>query len=232
MVNKYLSGNRICEFTNQQFMNGLYVLPSSVSILRLNKLKNKISTREDDMYAAHKASIALKVLLVGLLINLFFACAVKNSLSPGAWVEEKDRIAIQDGGPHKGSWQTRDLTIDYEYLEAAKNLQVSGEIKLADYIPKSFTILDYLRLNIHFLTSSGDVLEVKRITYFGYRRLIDFIGKMTFNSQLDMPEDTVAFAFSYSGRASEGGGNPVGDNNSSGQITWDFWKVPHRSPPK
>jgi hypothetical protein len=194
-----------------------------------------IMVEEDHMCAKKKASIAFKVLLTGLLIHLFFACAIKTSLSPGAWVEENDRIALQDGGPHKGSWQTRDLSIDYEYREAAKNLEVTGEIKLADYIPKGFSTLDYLRIYIHFLSSNGVVLETKSVKFFGYMRSLDYLGKLSLNSQSDLPEGTVAFAFSYNGRASQGGGGGgsfIGENSSSGQIAWDFWKVPRRNPPK
>ena len=194
----------------------------------------KIIVGENDMCTKEKASIAFKILLVGLLLNLFFACAGVNPLSPGAWVEENNRIAIKDGGPYKGSWQTRDLTVNYEYREAAKNLEVSGTIKLADYIPMGFSTLDYLRIYIHFLTSDGIVLETKNLQYFGYFRYIDYIEKMSFKSRFDLPENTAAFAFSYSGRASQGGGGPIGYNsdNGSGQIAWDFWKVPRRSPPK
>lgn len=181
-----------------------------------------------------KASIAFKVLLVGLVMNLFFACATGNPLSPGAWVAEKDRITLQDGGPHQGSWQTRDLTINYEYGEAAKKLDVTGTIILADYIPKGYSTLDYLRIYIHLLAPDGVVLETRNIKYFGYFRQLDFLEKMTFKSQLDLPQDTAAIAFSYSGRASQGGGagNIIGDNSGSGQIAWDFWKIPRRSPPK
>jgi len=189
---------------------------------------------EDGMCSKEKASNAFRVLLTGLLIHLFFACAIKTSLSPGAWVEENDRIALQDGGPHKGSWQTRDLSIDYEYRETAKNLTVTGSIKLADYIPKGFSTLDYLRIYIHFLSSNGVVLETKSVKFVGYMRYLDYLEKMSFNSQSSLPEDTVAFAFSYSGRASQGGGGGsfIGENSSSGQIAWDFWKVPRRNPPK
>jgi hypothetical protein len=189
---------------------------------------------EDNMCSKKKASIAFKVLLAGLMLNLFFACATGTSLSPGAWVDEKDRIALQDGGPHNGNWQTRDLTIDYDYREAAKMLDITGTIKLANYIPMGYSTLDYLRIYILFLNSSGVVLEVKNLQYFGYFRYIEYLEKMTFNSQFNLPENTVAFAFSYSGRASQGGGSPMGNNsgNGSGQIAWDFWKVPRRSPPK
>ena len=185
------------------------------------------------MCSKKKASIAFKVLLGGMMLNLFFGCATGTSLSPGAWVDEKDRIALEQGGPHKGSWQTRDLTIDYDYREAAKTLDINGAIKLAQYIPMGYSTLDYLRIYILFLNSGGVVLEVKNLQYFGYFRSIEFLGKMTFNSQFTLPENTAAFAFSYSGKASQGGGSPMGNNGGgSGQISWDFWKVPRRSPPK
>lgn len=183
------------------------------------------------MRSKKKVSIASKALLAGLLLGSFLACAAGMPLSPGAWVEDNDRIAIEDGGPYKGSWQTRDLTIDYEYQKASKNLKVSGAVQLAGYISNGFSTLDYLRLNIHSVASDGTVLETKSIRIFGYRRYLDYLEKMAFDSQLDLPEDAAAFAFSYSGKVSQGGGSAINDD-SSGRIDWDFWKVPHRRPPK
>jgi hypothetical protein len=136
-----------------------------------------------------------------------------------------------DGGPHKGSWQTRDLTIHYEYQEAAPSLKVTGVIELASYIPMGFNILEHFSLNIHFLEASGIVLETKRIRAFGFRRSLDLLGEMTFNNSFDLTQDTVAFAFSYSGRAATGG-SPGRSSGSNGRTDWEFWKVPRRNPPK
>lgn len=179
-----------------------------------------------------KSSLVLKLLIACLLINLWVACAGGGTaLSPGAWVEEADRIAVLDGGPHKGNWQTRDLTINYEYQEAVKNLQISGVIEFADYIPKGFNTLEYLKLYIHFLEADGTVLETRSIRIFGYRRYLDFIGEITFNHRYDLTGNTVSFAFSYSGRVIQGGGTGIG-SSARGRIDWDFWKVPRRNPPK
>jgi len=178
-----------------------------------------------------KSSLVFKLLIACLLINIGVACSGGTALSPGAWVEETDRIAVLDGGPHKGHWQTRDLIITYEYQEAAKNLQISGIIELADYIPKGFNTLAHLKLYIHFLEADGTVLDTRTIKIFGYRRYLDFIGEMTFNHRYDLTENTVSFAFSYSGKVSQGGGTGVG-SSGRGRIDWDFWKVPRRNPPK
>jgi hypothetical protein len=57
------------------------------------------------------------------------------------------------------------------------------------------------------------------------------MGEMTFNNRYDLTENTVSFAFSYSGRVTQGGGTGIG-SNARGRIDWDFWKVPRRNPPK
>ena len=177
-----------------------------------------------------KFSLVLKLLIACLLINLYVACAGGSALSPGAWVEEADRIAVLDGGPHKGNWQTKDMTINYEYKEAVKGLQISGAIELADYIPKGFNTLENLYLYIHLLEADGTVLVTKNIKIFGYRRYLELLGEMTFNDHFDLTDNTVYFAFSYSGRVIQGSGSGV--SSSRGRIDWDFWKVPRRSPPK
>ena len=178
-----------------------------------------------------QSSMLFKLAIGCLLINLSAACAGLSVLSPGSWVEEKDRIPVLDGGPHKGSWQTRDLTINYEYQETGQSLQMSGVIDLADYITNGFSTLDYLRLHIHFLDADGTVMDTQSVKTFGYRRYMDLLGKMTFNNRFNWVENTVSVAFSYSGKASSGGGSGIADD-TNGRIDWDFWKVPRRSPPK
>jgi hypothetical protein len=189
---------------------------------------------EDDMRSTNKTLTASRLLMMFVLINMCIACAGSNPLSPGAWVAEEDRIALMDGGPHKGSWKTRDLSIHYEYQEAAPSLQVKGVVELANYIPMGFDTLEYLHIYIHFLEDNGTVLATQRIKAFGYLQPFRLAGEMTFNGRFDLPQDTVAFAFSYSGRAVSGGGpGPSGSNSSGeGRTDWEFWKVPRRSPPK
>ncbi|MEE9497159.1 MAG: hypothetical protein V3V39_11585 [Desulfobacterales bacterium] len=190
-------------------------------------------TVEDGMRAKKKALRASKLLMFFVLINLCIACAGSNPLSPGAWVPEEDRISVMDGGPHKGSWQTRDLSIHYEYQEAAPGLQVKGVIELANYILMGYNALEYFYLNIHLLEPNGVVLSTQRIRSSGYLQPFRLAREMTFNGSFDLTQDTVAFAFSYSGRAvSADGPGPASSSGTEGRIDWEFWKVPHRSPPK
>jgi len=192
-------------------------------------------TVEDAMKAKNKTSTTPKLLTLFVLINLCIACAGSNPLSPGAWVAEEDRIPLKDGGPHKGTWKTRDLSVHYEYQEAAPGFQVKGVVELANYIPMGYDSLEYFHLYIHFLEDNGTVLATQRIKSSGYYHSFRLGGEeVTFNGRFDLTQDTVALAFSYSGRAVSGGGPGHSNSNSSseGRTDWEFWKVPRRSPPK
>jgi len=167
--------------------------------------------------------IIFKSVTLLFLIQLFFACSGVMPLSPGAWVEEKDRLPVLHDGDQKGSWQTRDLSIEYELRKEANRLQISGVVDFGAYLTKGFSTLEYLTIYVHALKDNGVVLKTIPVKTFGYRRQMDMLGKMSFNGHFDMPADVdiVAVAFSYSGTVMEGGG----------RTTWDFWKVPHRKPP-
>lgn len=169
------------------------------------------------------AGIIFRSALLLLLVQLPIACAGVNPMSPGAWVEEKDRLPVLQDGQQKGNWQTPDLSIEYELRKAGSRLQISGVVDFGAYITKGFSTLEYLYIYIHTLKDNGIVLKTIPIKTFGYRRQFDLMGKMSFKKDLDISGDVdiVAVAFSYSGTVMEGGG----------RTTWNFWKVPHRKPP-
>jgi hypothetical protein len=188
---------------------------------------------EANMRSKKRVLLTPRLLVLFVLITICIACAGSNPLSPGAWVAEENRIPLMDGGPHKGTWKTRDLSIHYEYQEAAPSLQVKGVIELANYIPMGFSTLDYLHLYIHFLENNGTVLATQRIKAFGFRQDLRLLEKMTFSGSFDLTQDPIAIAFSYSGKASSGGGGPTPRGLGNGGSTdWEFWKVPSRSPPQ
>ena len=180
------------------------------------------------MKSKQKIPIVFKLFILFVLITLLFACGGRPLSYRGSWVEEQDRVSLQAGGPHKGSWQTRDLSIQYEYQKEAQNLLVSGVVNLADYL-KIMGTLDHLALEIQLLKTNGIVQDTQGIRTFGSRRSIDSFGQMSFNLRLDLSEDTVAMAFSYSGKITQGGGGAI--KSSSGEkAEWGFWKVPRRKP--
>jgi hypothetical protein len=181
------------------------------------------------MSANEKIMIAFKLFGLSLLTILLIACAGKAFTYKGSWVAEDDRISLQAGGPHKGNWQTRDVAIEYAYQHETQNLQISGAVTMGDYLTTGFSTLDYLTLDIFALDADGIVLNSELIRTFGYRRTMDYLGKMSFNKQMQLPADTAAIAFAYRGRATQGGGGIPGTRKGD-RIDWDFWKIPGRKP--
>jgi hypothetical protein len=182
------------------------------------------------MKSKHKIATAPKLLILFVSMMLLLACSGRPLSYRGSWVEEHDRINLQAGGPHHGNWQTRDLSIEYEYQKEAQNILISGVVNLADHL-KIMGTLDHLALEIQLLEANGIVQDTKGIRTFGSRRSIESFGKMSFNRRLDLYEDTVAMAFSYSGKITQGGGGAI--KSSSGEkAEWFFWKIPRRKAPE
>ena len=181
------------------------------------------------MNAEEKILIAFKLFGLTILTISLVACAGKVFTYKGSWVAEDDRISLQSGGPHKGKWQTRDVAIEYAYQQKTENLQISGVLTLGDYLTTGFSTLDYLTVDFFALNADGIVLKSELIRTFGSRRYIDYLGKMSFNKQIELPADTTAIAFAYRGRVTQGGGG-IGETKQGDRIDWDFWKIPGRRP--
>jgi hypothetical protein len=175
------------------------------------------------MHFSKKTLMVFKLFIGFILINLSLSCSGVNPLSPGAWVEEKNRVSLLAAGPQKGSWETRDLTIEYELVHQDDALQISGVVDFGGHHTSNFTTLEYLTIYIHALGPNGIVRQTKAVKTFGYRRQIWMMGKLSFDGDFEMSADTdiIAVAFSYSGTVESGGGD----------AGWDFWKVPRRKPP-
>lgn len=176
-----------------------------------------------------RALVEFKAFGSFLLIILLVGCAGRFTNYTGSWVAEDHRISLQDGEPHKGNWQTRDVAIDFAYQQKPQNLQISGVVKLGGYLTNGFRTLDYLILDIYTLDADGIVLNSELMLNYGYRRDLEFVGEMTFDNQLALPANTAAIAFGYRGRVSEGGGTIPKSGGGDG-IAWEFWKIPGRKP--
>jgi hypothetical protein len=179
---------------------------------------------EHEMHFRKKTLMAFKLCIGFILINLFLACSGVNPLSPGAWVEEKSRIPLLAAGPQEGSWQTRDLTIEYELLQGDNTIQISGVVNFEGHHTRNFNTLGYLTIYIHALGPNGIVRETKAVKTFGNRLQLDMMGKLTFDGNFEMSGDVdiIAVSFSYSGTVASGGWD----------AGFDFWKVPRRKPPE
>lgn len=176
------------------------------------------------MHFSKKTLMVFKLFIGFILINLFLSCSGVNPLSPGAWVEDKNRIQLLAAGPQEGSWETRDLTIEYELVQQDDALQISGVVDFGGHHTSNFSTLEYLTIYIHALGPNGIVRETKAVKTFGYRRQLWVMGKLSFDGDFEMSADTdiIAVAFSYSGTVQSEGGD----------AGLDFWKIPRRKPPE
>ncbi len=208
----------------REMINILKILVPSI---HLNQ--HQIIVGEANVRAKKRALVAFKLFGSFILIILLVACAGKLFTFEGSWVAEDDRISLQDGGPHKGKWQTRDVAIEYAYQQETQKLQISGVVKLGDYLTTGFSTLVHMTVDIFMLDANGIVLNSELIQNLGYRRHLADLGKMTFTNQLELPADTAAIAFGYRGRVTEGGGG-FNKNLMGDRIDWDFWKLPGRKP--
>ena len=161
-----------------------------------------------------------------LLTMLLAGCAGKSFTYKGSWVEKDDRIPLQSNESQKGNWKTRDVNIEYTCQRDTQNLQISGIVKLDNYLTNGFSTLDHFRLKLYALDADGLVLDSKFLKSFGHGRYIGNLEKMAFHKKLILPANTASITFGYSGRVSDG------SKNSEGRIDWDFWKRPIRQLPE
>ena len=159
------------------------------------------------------------------LIVIFSSAACYASLFSysGATVDMENRIALLEGKSHKGSWDTRDLSVNYNYKMDANILQFSGQVEFDNYLQYNFTSLDHFFLWIYFLDEEGKIIGDKAIAIAGHRKRLKNIS---FDHSLQMPGNANGIAFGYDGTARAGGGPVAGDDG--GGTSWDFWKVPRR----
>ncbi len=154
-------------------------------------------------------------LLIILLIGLS-GCQSSLTSYRGKTVDAKNRFDLVEGGQHKGAWQTRDLSVEFQFLREQQNLQISGLVKPQTYL-LHFNFLKSLLFDLHFVDAGGKVLADETIMSAGYR--IEMPEQLAFKAILKIPPDSTAFAFSYRGRAYLSGD----DGRGSG---WDFWQGP------
>jgi hypothetical protein len=148
----------------------------------------------------------------GLIITaalICVACSAKILTTEGKFVAEDRRIELSEGGTYQGSWETRDLTVDYEYLRSQDKLHILGQVSF-----QRERSMDYFHCKVVFVSSDGTILQIKRVVSApAYQE----IRQLSFNRELELLEGSRWMAFSYSGATSGGGGS--GSPNL-------FWSVP------
>lgn len=167
-----------------------------------------------------------KIITLVLIAFLLGACAGSgvNRFS-GRQTKPESRVPIENGGPHAAYWQTRDLTLNFDYQWEADAFDIKGSVQLSKMIAH-FTTIDHLRIRIHFLDNEGVILATYNVWNAGNRVSLHYhFVNFNFDKQYAPPAGTQIIGFSYSGEASDTGGDGFA-RRAGGRGEWSFWWQP------
>jgi hypothetical protein len=142
--------------------------------------------------------ISKKILLILtryiLIVFLVIITACQGGLFSyrGRIVEPDKRLALSEGGPHKGSWQTFDLMVDYQYEQKAGKLHLSGVAELSYHYKANYDNLDHFYLTVFFLDTEGKVLDSELVLN---AISSDLDETFPFEKNLEIPSNSVSIAF-------------------------------------
>ena len=137
------------------------------------------------------------------LISIISMVSCQGSLfSYQGWTVDPDkRIDLLEGGPHEGTWQTFDLTINYQYEKKADILKLSGVTELSHHYKYNYEALRHFYLTLFFLDNEDKVQESKLILNDSASGLDD---QVSFKKSLEIPLGAVSMAFHYELEVQEG----------------------------
>jgi len=160
-----------------------------------------------------------KILMQGIiclfLLSTLVGCTSFSSNYKGLVVPSKNLILLQKEGSHNGKWQAEDISVSYHYTRSVDVLKISGRIDFADSLKGNFTRLEDFDLWIYFVNSENKIVGNTGTSPF---TAFNEIEAAPFEKIVELPADTQAMVFAYSGRASDVGGE--------GELHHTFWKTP------
>jgi hypothetical protein len=151
--------------------------------------------------------------------SMLLGCQSLNVGPVGHIVPQDKWILLSQAGNQSGKWQTRDLVLEYEYDRDHTHLYITGVIHFATPIRNQWELIQYFHLDAIPVDAQGTVQGMIALTTAGEINLL-YDGPIDFNKTLTLPENTVAIAFSYTGRGSGGGSYFDGGYG-------DFWEYPY-----
>ncbi len=166
-------------------------------------------------------SIFLLGSLYLLLLTALVSCRSIFKGYNGLIVPAENLIVLQNEGSIEGKWQTEDISVNYLYSKNVDHLKISGRIDFDDSLKYNFNRLNDFTLWVHFINSDNTIVGNLLISPF---TSLDMIEEISFEKNVELPSDTQAIVFSYSGHVSEGGSGQYGPGD--GGVSWSFWTTP------
>jgi hypothetical protein len=162
-----------------------------------------------------------------LLAFVLGACANAGSQRfAGRKTKPASRVAVVPGGPHQAHWQTRDLTLTFDYQWEAGRFDIAGSVELSQKL-QHFTILDNLRIRLHFLDAEGVILSTYNVWNSGNQENMHYhFVYWKYDKRYTPPDGTTMIGFSYTGEVSDAGGDGLARRSGGGRGEWSFWWQP------
>lgn len=161
--------------------------------------------------------IALEWLFIIVVASLSIGCRAGLGVYSSAGVPEAGRIMLLEGGQKAGFWETRDLTIYYNFTRTANRLKISGDIQFASYLRNGFQNIMYFNCRALLLDAQGKIIQSIPLATTNYYARAEAV--VDFSRVVSLPPGVDAMVFSYTGRA-----RTIGDNE--GDSTTDFYYSP------
>ena len=159
------------------------------------------------------------ILPVLMMATFLAGCQTAPYGAAGGSIAPQERIALQEGGEQKGTFETRDLSVDYRFSRGGDNLNVAGTVRYADYLKYNFGQVRYFNLAVSFVDSQGKVIGSKGLTSLAGENIY-IHDRLPFQAALKLPPGTASIAFTYRGEAHSA--------DSDGSSPTYFWHYPAR----
>jgi hypothetical protein len=136
-------------------------------------------------------------LFLTCLLSLALGCVEIATLYHGKTVSSVPVVALQEGSPVAGRWETFDLIIDYKYMQNGARLELSGQAALSQHYQRMYTNISRMYTYLFFLDKDSLVLETASFinVWTSYTRDIQ-----NFSKSYKIPTRTTGISFGYSGQ--------------------------------
>ena len=158
-------------------------------MLKLSRQANKTFQFSKGWFLGKEIKMQLKNSIAGGIIRclLFFSMVLATCQGLHSTVAAQDRIPLLQGGPHTGSWESNDVSLEYQYVaqQGTFKLNIGGNAKRK---------YDQLSVWIKFFDAQGKVLETKSVFNSGFRIKLSG-GKDAIEKTFEIPIGSTQFAF-------------------------------------
>lgn len=169
----------------------------------------------------HKNSYRMTVVAIALLFTIGLTGCQTGALGFQGWVVKPDnRILFPPEGTSTGSWQTRDMTIEYQLTRKSDGVHLTGTLYWANHIVYNY---NQVRINLraNYFDSQDTVTGGQGIPLLGSFRLQE---SLQINRILTPSATDKGLAFSYSGRATDGASGRMRGRGDA--IDFSIWHTP------